>query len=308
MVRHHGSEDNTRGPDDTGAASAERRSPRRKARPTTVSNIEELLSTGSSLSESRVSAFPRFPGSKGLPGTQSPAGLRRQPKCVVDSTTQGSLASLPKSFKPTRFATFAGNKKTPSWVFVTIEVWSRLWPSTVTGRRSYRNTHALFHDLSRRMNVERLSLIVTDGFEFYQKVIRRFFGPACLYGQVLKTRRNDRIIKVERRALHGAAWRFEDALNNSEDSSTLNTSFIERLNLTIRQSSAYLSRRTLSHARSTERLDEHLELLRYYHTERNHQGLGNELLTPLPASANDTGPIVSRERLGGILNYYCRAA
>ena len=71
----------------------------------------------------------------------------------------------------------------------------------------------------------------------------------------LKTRRNGRIIKVERRALHRAAWRFEDALNNSEDSSTLNTSFIERLNLTIRQSSAYLSRRTLSHARSTERLD-----------------------------------------------------
>ena len=136
--------------------------------------------------------------------------------------------------------TFAGNKKTPSWVFVTIEVWSRLWPSTVTGRRSYRNTHALFHDLSRRMNFERLPLIVTDGFDFYQKVIRRFFGPACLYGQVLKTRRNDRIIKVERRALHGAAWRFDDALNNSEDSSTLNTSFIERLNLTIRQSSAYL--------------------------------------------------------------------
>ena len=60
-------------------------------------------------------------------------------------------------------------------------------------------------------------LIVTDGFEFYQRVIRRFFGPACLYGQVLKTRRNDRIIKVERRALHGAAWRFDDALNNSED-------------------------------------------------------------------------------------------
>ena len=89
---------------DTGAASAERRSLRRKAHPTTVSNIEELLSMGSSLSESRVSAFPRFPGSNGLPGTPSPAGLRRQPKCVVDSTTEGSLASLPKSFKPTRFA------------------------------------------------------------------------------------------------------------------------------------------------------------------------------------------------------------
>ena len=50
------------------------------------------------------------------------------------------------------------------------------------------------------------------------------------------------------------------------------------------------------------------EYVVHYHTERNHQGLGNELLTPLPASANSAGPIVSRERLGGILNYYCRAA
>ena len=101
--------------------------------------------------------------------------------------------------------------------------------------------------------------------------------------KVLKTRRNDRIIKVERRALHGAAWRFEDALNNSKDSSTLNTSCIERLNLTIRQSSAYLSRRTLSHARSTERLDEHLELLRcYYNFVRPHGALkfGREIRTP----------------------------
>ena len=93
--------------------------------------------------------------------------------------------------------TFAGNKKTPGWVFVTIEVWSRLWPSTVTGRRSYRNTHALFRDLSRRMSFGRLPLIITDGFEFYQKVIRRFFGPACLYGQVLKMRRNGLGIRYE---------------------------------------------------------------------------------------------------------------
>ncbi len=100
------------------------------------------------------------------------------------------------------------------------------------------------------MDFERLPLIVTDGFDFYEKVVRRVFGPAALYGQVLKTRRNDRIVKVERRELMGASWRFEEVLGNSEDSSTLNTSFIERMNLTIRQGSAYLSRRTLSHARS----------------------------------------------------------
>ena len=148
------------------------------------------------------------------------------------------------------------------------------------------------------MSFRRLPLIVTDGFEFYQKVIRRFFGPACLYGQVLKTPRNDHIIKVERRALHGAAWRFEDALNNSEDSSTLNTSFIERLNLTIRQSSAYLSRRTLSHARSTERLDEHLELLRcYYNFVRPHGALkfGREIRTPAMQAGLTTRRLTFRD-------------
>ena len=133
------------------------------------------------------------------------------------------------------------------------------------------------------MNFAKLPLIVTDGFDFYEKVVRRVFGPAALYGQVLKTRRNDRIVKVERRELMGASWRFEEVLNNSEDSSTLNTSFIERMNLTIRQGSAYLSRRTLSHARSEEKLNEHLELLRcHYNFVRPHGALkfGRETRTP----------------------------
>ena len=80
------------------------------------------------------------------------------------------------------------------------------------GRRSYRNTLALLRDVANRIDFERLPLIVTDGFDFYEKVVRHVFGPAALYGQVLKTRRNDRIVKVERRALMGASWRFEEAL------------------------------------------------------------------------------------------------
>ena len=39
--------------------------------------------------------------------------------------------------------------------------------------------------------------------------------PACLYGQVIRTRRNNYVIKVEGRAVIGAAWRFEEALFNS---------------------------------------------------------------------------------------------
>ena len=87
---------------------------------------------------------------------------------------------------------FAGGKDRITWVFAAIEVWSRLWPSTVVGRRSYRNTLALVRDVADRMAFEGLPLIVTDGFDFYEKVVRRVFGQAALYAQVLKTRRNDR--------------------------------------------------------------------------------------------------------------------
>ena len=178
---------------------------------------------------------------------------------------------------------FTGGKTRPTWVFAAIEVWSRLWTSTVVGRRSYRNTLALVRDVASRMTFTTCPLIVTDGFAFYGAVIRRVFGPAALYAQVIKTRRHDRVVRVERRAVIGAAWRFDDALRRSEDSSTVNTSFIERLNLTIRQGSAYLSRRTLSHARATDTLESHLELLRcYYNFVRPHGALkfGRETRTP----------------------------
>ena len=179
--------------------------------------------------------------------------------------------------------TILGGKQQPIWVFASIDVWSRLWPSTVVGRRSYRNTLTLFRDVAKRMNLGRLPLIATDGFEFYEKVVRRVFGPACLYGQVIKTRRNDRVVRVERRTRIGAAWRWEQAWREGEDSAKLNTSFIERLNLTIRQGSAYLFRRTLCYARRRERLEAHLELLRcYYNFVRPHRALkfGREVRTP----------------------------
>ena len=51
------------------------------------------------------------------------------------------------------------------WVFATLDVATRLWPSTVVGRRSYRNTRALFKDTAARMREICFPLIVTDGFE-----------------------------------------------------------------------------------------------------------------------------------------------
>jgi putative transposase len=46
----------------------------------------------------------------------------------------------------------------------------------------------------------------------------------------------------------------------------------------------------------------------HYHSERNHQGVGIQLLRPV-ATANSTDePVQCHERLGGMLNYYYREA
>jgi putative transposase len=45
----------------------------------------------------------------------------------------------------------------------------------------------------------------------------------------------------------------------------------------------------------------------HYHSERNHQGLGNELIDGAPP-VEAGHRIRRRQRLGGLLNYYCRAA
>lgn len=50
------------------------------------------------------------------------------------------------------------------------------------------------------------------------------------------------------------------------------------------------------------------EFLTHYHFERNHQGLGNRLIGPLPTELNMTGTLQRRQRLGGMLNYYYRRA
>ena len=49
------------------------------------------------------------------------------------------------------------------------------------------------------------------------------------------------------------------------------------------------------------------DFVAHYHGERNHQGIDNELIQPL-GQADAQGTVRRRQRMGGMLNYYYRAA
>jgi putative transposase len=49
------------------------------------------------------------------------------------------------------------------------------------------------------------------------------------------------------------------------------------------------------------------ELVTHYHRERNHQGLGNELIDGVEVQPQG-GRVRRRQRVGGLLSYYYRAA
>jgi len=50
------------------------------------------------------------------------------------------------------------------------------------------------------------------------------------------------------------------------------------------------------------------EFVAHYHFERNHQGLSNRLIVAPTAEVQTAGRVQCRQRLGGLLNYYHRAA
>jgi transposase InsO family protein len=85
----------------------------------------------------------------------------------------------------------------------------------------------------------------------------------------------------------GARAEFRRALAALGWSGRVNTAFVERVNLTLRQSVAALGRRTWSTAQGTPHLAAHLEWWRaYYHFVRPHEALRVRLGQPRERGGN----------------------
>ncbi len=132
----------------------------------------------------------------------------------------------------------------------------------------------------------------SDGLRLYFYALTAHFGHGLLpegsrkrvwqlatdliYGQVKKLQRRRRLVKVERVMLWGSFEALVSRLKAAGLSGRLNTAYIERLNLTLRQGVAPLTRRTGGTAQQTSELTLHVEWWRVrcaYHFARYHEAL-----------------------------------
>ncbi len=104
-----------------------------------------------------------------------------------------------------------------------------------------------------------------------------------LYAQVVKRRERGRVVEVTTKVIFGSEDAIQTRLLASPVSETINTSFVERNNLTCRQCNGRLSRKVLSFSKDLSWLEKHLWLsLAYYHFVLPHASLAQPLPQPLP--------------------------
>jgi IS1 family transposase len=162
------------------------------------------------------------------------------------------------------------------WVWAALEATTKIVPVLQVGPRTLEQAYAVVHELRERMQAEApLPVFSSDGLRLCFYALTAHFGRWLvpengrertwqlagdfIYGQVNKLRRRRRLVKVERLMLWGAFETLTSRLKSAGLSGRLNTAFIERLNLTLRQGMALLTRRTWGTAQQASELALHLE-------------------------------------------------
>ena len=176
------------------------------------------------------------------------------------------------------------------WLWLAIDPVTKIIPSLHLGGRKQEDAYALLHDLQLRLDEDCVPAFTSDGLRSYFYAITAHFGywfrperartdhwhvaDDLLYGQLVKRKQRYRLKFTLTRMLWGSRNAFYQLLTAQGFGATIQTAFIERVNLTIRRGVAPLMRKTWSLAQSPEHLLLHCEWWRtYYHFVRAHDSL-----------------------------------
>ena len=198
--------------------------------------------------------------------------------------------------------------RSPQWVWTALDPQSKLLLAITIGPRTQAMAQQVLHQVVRCLAPDCVPLFLSDGFKDYLPAILAHFGswvqparcratgpapkprwiplPALLYAQVVQTTRRRRLVRVSHRVVFGTFEAVQQVL--AACGWQINTAFVERLNLTIRQHVAAIGRRVSTLCKGEAGLAQQLALYHsYYNFCLPHGSLRQPLPQPVPT--NGTG-------------------
>jgi IS1 family transposase len=199
-------------------------------------------------------------------------------------------------------------ERSPYWVWTVMDPRSKLLVVVDVGTRTLAMAQRVVHQVTRVLAPGCVPLLLTDGFKEYGTAILAHFGhwiqperqqaqgpmpklrwmprPELLYAQVVKSYRRRHIVGVKHRVVFGSRLAIEQVL--ARWGWMINTAFIERLNLDIRQRVAAVGRRVNTLCQGAKGLLDQMMLFQaYHHFVLPHTSLRQRL--PFPEATNSSG-------------------
>jgi transposase-like protein/IS1 family transposase len=199
-------------------------------------------------------------------------------------------------------------ERSPYWVWTALDPESKLLLVVDIGTRSLEMAQRVVHQVVEVVAPGCVPLFLTDGFREYMTAFLAHFGhwiqperrqdkgpmpkprwmplPALLYAQVVKSYRRRRLVGVKHRVVFGTQLAIEQVLTAC--GWRINTAFVERLNLDIRQRVAAVGRRVNTLCQGEDGLQHQLVLFQVYHNfGLPHASLRQPLL--VPEATNSSG-------------------
>ena len=196
--------------------------------------------------------------------------------------------------------------RSPHWVWAAIDPVTKLLLTVDIGDHTLAMAQRVVHQVVQVLAPGCVPLFLTDGFKEYTTALLTHYGqwvqparqraqgpapkprwmplPTLLYAQVVKTVRRRRLVRVSHRVVFGTLEAVQQVL--AACGWQINTAFIERVNLSMRQHVAAVGRRVSTLCKGEDGVRQQLVL---YHTYYNFCLPHTSLRQPLPQSLPTNG-------------------
>src|SRR5262249_36429475 len=204
-------------------------------------------------------------------------------------------------------------ERSPSWVWTAMDPTSKLLVVVDVGTRTLTMAQRVVHQVVQGLAPGCVPLFLTDGFTEYTTALLTHYGQwvqsprqraqgpvpkprwmpltGLLYAQVVKTVQRRRLVRVRRRVVFGTLEAIQQVL--AACGWRIQTAFVERLNLPIRQHVAEGGRGVRTLCKGEDGLRQQLALYHvYYNFCLPHASLRVSLPQPLPT--NGAGSVLSQ--------------